>query len=122
MNTRKPTTAGILTILSSCYGISLGAALRQGPPFLNQFLSAIWIVDVPFDTGAPSDASELAAYGVLYIVFGVTALIGGISALRRRVWGFALAGAILSLWMLPIGSVLGIISIIFLIKSKKEFV
>ena len=61
-------------------------------------------------------------YGVLYIVFGVTALIGGISALRRRVWGFALAGAILSLWMLPIGSVLGIISIIFLIKSKKEFV
>jgi len=121
LKTWKPTTAGIMTIVSGCYGISLGAALRQGPSFLNQFLSAIWIGGVPFDMGG-DNASELAAYGILYMVFGAVALIGGISALRRKVWGLALAGAILSLWMIPFGTVLGILSIIFLAKSKGEFV
>jgi len=129
LNTWKSTTAGIMTIVSGCYGISLGAALRQGPLFLNQFLSNIWIGGVPFDTGGDT-ASELAAYGILYIVFGVTALIGGIFALprewrypqTRRIWGLALAGAILSLWMIPVGTVLGILSIVFLAKSKGEFV
>ena len=120
LRTWKPTTAGIMTIISGCYGIGLGAALRQGPSFLNQFLSYIWIGGVPFDMGGDT-ANELAAYGILYIVFGIIALIGGVFALRGKVWGLALAGSILTLWMLPIGTVLGILSIIFLIKSKGEF-
>ena len=110
-----------MTIVSGCYGISLGAALRQGPVFLNQFLSAVWIGGVPFDMGGDT-ASELAAYGILYIAFGTVALIGGISALRRKVWGLALTGAILTLWMIPVGTVLGILSIVFLFKSKGEFI
>ena len=121
MKTWKPATAGIMTIVSGCYGISLGAALRQGPPFLNQFLSAIWIGGVPFDMGGDT-VSELAAYGILYIVFGAVALGGGISALRRKVWGLALTGAISTLWMIPFGTVLGILSILFLVKSRSEFI
>ncbi|MFC1956920.1 hypothetical protein ACFLVY_01310 [Chloroflexota bacterium] len=121
LNTWKPTAAGIITIISGCYGISLGVALRQGPSVLNQFLSYIWISGVPFDTGGDT-ASELAAYGILYIVFGAVALTGGIFALKRKVWGLALAGAILTLWMIPVGTVLGILSIVFLFKSKGEFV
>jgi hypothetical protein len=122
MNTWKPTTAGILTIVSSSYGISLGAALRQGPSFLNRFLSNVWIGGVPFDVGGtPGEASELAAYGILYLVFGIVALVGGILALRRKVWGLALAGAILTLWMIPYGTGLGILSIVFLIRGRGEF-
>ena len=121
LRTWKPTASGIMTIISGCYGISLGAALRQGPSFLSQFLSYIWISGVPFDMGGDT-ASELAAYGILYIVFGVIAVIGGVYALRRKAWGLAVSGAILSLWMIPVGTVLGILSIVFLVKSKEEFV
>ncbi len=132
LRTWKPKTAGIMTIVSGCYGIGLGAVSIQGPSFLNQFLSDIWIGDVPSDIvgHTASEASEMAAYGILFIVFGVIALIGGIFALppewrypqTRRIWGLALAGAILSLWMIPIGTVLGILSVVFLFKSKGEFV
>jgi hypothetical protein len=76
----------------------------------------------------------MAALSMGFIVLGGIALIGGISALRRKVWGLALAGAVLSLWiipvgtmcgilwMIPVGTVLGILPIIFLAKSKGEFV
>lgn len=121
MSTWKPRTAGIMTVVSGCYGISLGAALRQGPAFLKQFLGAIWIGSAPFDMGGDT-ASELAAYGILYIVFGVIAVLGGIYALRRKIWGLALAGAILTLWMIPFGTVLGILTIVFLGKSRSDFV
>jgi len=52
------------------------------------------------------------------IAMGVIALIGGIFALRRKAWGFALAGAILALFpIIP----LGVLSIIFVSMAKKEF-
>ena len=118
MRTWQPTAAGILTIISSCYGTSFGIALTKGVSLLHLLL-------LLGDGGQQVNmgtASEITFYGILYIVFGVIALIGGISALRRKVWGLALAGTILSLWMIPVGTVLGIISIVFLAKSKGEFV
>lgn len=118
MRTWQPTTAGILTIISSCYGTGFGVALTKGVSLLHQLLGDGG-KQVPLDMGGTP--SEITAYGILYIVFGVVSLIGGISALRRKVWGLALAGAILSLWMIPVGTVLGILSIVFLAKSKGEF-
>ncbi len=59
--------------------------------------------------------------GIIALVFGVIALVGGVNALRRRRWGLALAGAILSLPLIPVGTVLGILAIIFLAMGKKEF-
>jgi hypothetical protein len=119
--TWKPTAAGVMTIISGCYGIGVGATVVQGASFLDQLLGDIWIggMQVPMDMGGI--AAAVAAFGIVFIVLGVIALIGGIFALRRRVWGFALAGAILSLPLIPAGTVLGIISIVFLAKSKEEF-
>jgi hypothetical protein len=110
-----------LTIISGCLGIGIGVAVVQGSSFLNWLLVDIWIgcVPVPLNTGCI--ASVIAVLATVFIVLGAVALIGGIFALRRRVWGFALAGAILSLPLIPFGTVLGILSIIFLSKSKNEF-
>ena len=123
----KPTTAGIMTIISGCYGIgtgvllaALGASLLIFPSFLEPFLGDTNIGGQPLDFGGIG--SLIGALGNAGIALGVIALIGGSFALRRRVWGFALAGAILSLPLIPVGTVLGILSIIFLSKSRREFV
>lgn len=58
----------------------------------------------------------LIAIGVVLLVLGIIALVGGIYAIRRRRWGLALTGAILSL-----PGIMGILAIIFVSLGKKEF-
>lgn len=55
--------------------------------------------------------------GVPILALGIVAIIGGISALRRESFGLSLAGAICAL---P-SAILGILAIIFVSVSKKEF-
>jgi hypothetical protein len=60
----------------------------------------------------------MAGIGAGIIAIGIIALIGGIFTLRRKAWGFALAGAILALF--PIVP-LGVLAIIFVSMGKNEF-
>ena len=60
---------------------------------------------------------ELGVYGVVVYIPIILAVIGGVMALRRVHWGWALAGAICSL-LFPFT---GIPAIILLVKSKGEF-
>lgn len=118
--TWRPTTAGILSIISGCYGIGTGVTMIRGASFLNQLLSNIDINGVPLDIGRVG--SCIGALGIAGIILGVIALIGGVFAKRRRFWGFALAGALVSLPLVPFGAVLGILSIVFLSEGKREFI
>jgi len=52
------------------------------------------------------------------IIIGVLAIVGGVFALRRKKWGWALAGSIAAA-LVPIP--LGIVAIILLALSKNEF-
>ena len=103
--TWKVTTAGILTIIGGCYGIGVGATIATIGGI------AAWITGLEW----------LAALGSGAIALGVIALIAGIITLRRKLWAFALTGAILATILLPVGTVVGILAIIFLSKSKREF-
>ena len=108
MKTWKPTAAGILSIMGGAFILAVGlggiihAELAAGTSFR-------W----PFDT--------------VSIVLGLIAIVGGIFAIRRQVWGLALAGAICALFPHhPYGSliwspVLGILAIVFVALSKNEF-
>jgi hypothetical protein len=101
--TWKPTTAGILTIIGSIAGIAIGAVLT--------------IVGAEFLAGIPG-MDLMAGIGAGLFVIGIIALIAGIFTLRRKHWGFALAGAILALFpIIP----LGVLAIIFVSMGKKEF-
>ena len=80
--------------------------------------------------------SGIAAFGV---ALGVVAIVGGVSALRRKSFGLSLAGAICALpsvffgqvaisFVSPAGAIyavpsviLGILAIIFISLSKREF-
>jgi hypothetical protein len=98
MKTWKPIAAGILSIASGAFM----AWYHWGP-------------HTPVET-IP-----------LGIVLGLIAIAGGISAIRRRVWGLALAGAMCAIvpphpWGELIWTpVLGILAMVFLVLSKNEF-
>jgi len=118
--TWKPTTAGVLTIIAGGLGIGAGALIT--------------LLAIPLGLGgALAGALKEAAIGGMMvglariigiigsgmIGLGVVAIVGGIYAIKRRLWGFALAGAILATIC---STPLGVLAIIFVTMSKKEFV
>jgi len=108
--TWRGTWGGILTIIAGCIGIGFGATVAGFAEIIGE------LAEMP---------GLGALVGAPLIVMGIIALIGGIFALRRRAWGFALTGAILaipcSLCLFGGGVVIGILAVIFVSMGKKEF-
>lgn len=101
--TWKPTTAGILSIIAGCIAVVTGIVVVLLGTLIGGFFGLPW----PGLFGIPS------------LIFGIIAIVGGIYALRRQVWGLALAGAICALvgpW-----AILGLLAIIFVSLGKGEF-
>jgi hypothetical protein len=101
--TWKPTTAGILSIIAGSIGVITGVVVALLGLFIGGFFGLPW----PGLFGIPS------------LIFGTVAIVGGIYALRRQVWGLALAGSICALfgpWV-----ILGLLAIIFVSLGKGEF-
>lgn len=126
--TWMPTAAGILSIIAGSFNILFGILVTCVGGLTTSIPGHMWEEYWHYSWDYPwSEAFWgmwamwfLWVIGVLLIVIGIIAIIGGVFALRRRVWGMALAGAILALFPPPI-SILGILSIIFLAISRNEF-
>ncbi len=103
MNRRWMTIiAGICSIAGGIIGIVTGAG------------TAFFITTLRMLTGF----DWLTGMGAAFIVLGIIALIGGIMTLKRKAWGFALAGAVCALFpAVP----LGVVAIIFVIMGRKAF-
>jgi hypothetical protein len=102
--TWKPVTAGILSILSGAVAALVGIGAIVKGDLARRMI---------FHRGGE-------IIGVLLLILGIIAVIGGIFAIRRRAWGLALAGAICALFPFQV-AVLGILDIIFVALSKGEF-
>jgi len=109
--TWKPTTAGILTIVAGAFNLIAGivvTSLVAACPWTGHMgmmgMTGWWF----------------GAIGIPLIVIGIVSIVGGSFALRRKIWGLALAGAICALFPPPV-VILGILSIIFIALSQKEF-
>jgi len=130
--TWKPTTAGVLTIIEGATRIALGCCAIVGSRWVltlgGMDLSG-WIEERAgmYGLGAAdlqamltqilgTSSTVLLVIGIVVLVVGAIALAGGISAIRRKRWGLALAGAILSL-----PGIMGVLAIIFISLGKKEF-
>jgi hypothetical protein len=101
--TWKPTAAGILSIIAGAISGVSGIVVATIGGIGGAFIGMAW----------------LSAVGAPLIVLGIVAIVGGIYALRRRLWGLALAGSICALfgpWVL-----LGILAIVFVSLGKGEF-
>jgi hypothetical protein len=103
--TWRPTTAGILTIVAGVLNLIVGIIVVSIGAAVVAPLCGLW---------------GFTAVGAPIIVLGIISIVGGIFALRRRVWGMALAGAICALFPPPI-AVLGILAIVFVALSQEEF-
>ena len=135
--TWKPTTAGIMTIITGSWGIFIGVIVIMASGFVrvmgvmdwSQWMEEIpreWLpgtVDIPEMMGQIMGdvAMWIMIAGIIVLVFGIIALVGGISAIKRNRWGLSLAGSILSLPLLPMGPILGLLAIIFVSLGKGEF-
>ena len=107
--TWKPTTAGILCIIAGAIGVIAGIVITVVGGIGSIFIGLGWLVGLGW----------LGAIGAAFIVLGIIAIVGGSCALRRRVWGLALAGSICALigpWF-----ILGVLAIIFVALGKGEF-
>ena len=118
--TWKATTAGILNIISGGLNglmtigliIVIGAFGSFGPMIMD-YLSP---EDAPFIMAILLPI--LVVVLILSVVSTVFPIIGGVFALQRRRWGWALAGSIIAIFR---ASVLGILSTIFVAMAKDEF-
>ena len=112
MKTWKPTAAGVLTVTGGAVTAILGLSHLIRAAFGFVAASMFW--------------GELAQ-GVLSLIFGALAIMGGNAALKRRSWLFALAGAFCAIFSphlygrLLWTPALGILAIVFLVLSKDEF-
>jgi cytochrome c biogenesis protein CcdA len=116
--TWKPVTAGILNIVSG--GLqALGAlALIVIIIFIGSWNMADYMEpdDLPFVI--PVLQLILGIVLVFAIITAVIPIIGGVYALQRRQWGWALAGSIISIF----GNLaLGVLATIFVSLAKEEF-
>jgi len=100
--TWKPTVGGILAIIGGAIETILGLVIATVG-------SIGWFFRVPW----------VSAIGAPLIILGIIAIVGGTYALRRQIWGLALAGSICAL-IGPWG-LLGLLAIIFVSLGKDEF-
>jgi hypothetical protein len=101
--TWKPTVGGILAIIAGVFQVIIVTLSAIGWGLMGGLVGMGW-------------ASVTLAP---LIVFGIIAIVGGTYALRRRVWGLALAGSICALFNFV--GILGILAIIFVSLGKGKF-
>lgn len=99
-----PVIGGILIIIGAIIELAMGAGLAAGGTvFLGLSLGTSGIMVV---------------CGAILILVAIIALLGGIFALQRKNFGFAIVGGILSLGG---AFILGLIGLILVAISKEEF-
>ncbi len=109
--TSKSIVAGVFSIVAGIIGLGLVALL------LFSVRGALSIEDI-CGTGAFVLIILPSFLAVFLFICSVISIIGGIYALKRKTWGLALVGSIAAILVLfP----MGILAVIFIALSKKEF-
>ncbi len=106
--------SGVLTVISGVIGVTVGLA---------------WLAFVTYVmTGATTEPAVwqyayswlfLGFPGILPLILGIIAVVGGMRSLRKRRWGWAMTGAVCACLIPPF--VLGIIAVILLLQAETEF-
>jgi uncharacterized paraquat-inducible protein A len=108
--TWMPLVAGILDLVAGVPALILGIALAVGLGMLGGLIGGLG--------GIPGLGAIMGAIAVPMIIFAIIAIVGGVFAIRRRIWWLALVGSIFALlcaWFLAIPA------IVFTVMGKKYF-
>ena len=118
-STWKPTVAGLLNIVA-------GALSLLGIPGVIVVISTLgssqFFMDALYEAGLSWEIGFVRTILIVLAVFvaivGTLSLIGGLYALQRKRWGWALTGSIASILSL---TPLGIAATVFIAISRDEF-
>ena len=114
------TAGGVLSIIGGVLEVIAGGIV-VGIGIHNIIGGTFWPLHIPRipwgEIGVVFFPAIFIIVGILILVLGAIGVAGGISALNRKSFGLSLAGAIC---ILPT-VLLGILAIIFVSVSKKEF-
>jgi len=111
----RPGLGGALIILSGLLALLTGIYTAVEPGYIMEMFSDL---DLPIEEGV------VVASGILTMIFGIIAMSGGYFAIRRRHWGLAIVGAILGMLasgVLGLGFILGLIGLILVAISRRDF-
>jgi hypothetical protein len=118
--TWKPTTAGILSIVAGALNGLMAIGIIFAIIFVGRLSPMIMGYIPPED--APFIMPMVVPVLIVILVFSVAAtvfpIIGGVYALRRRGWEWALAGSIIAIFRTFI---LGLLATIFVAMARDEF-
>jgi hypothetical protein len=110
MEGNRARLGGVLTLVGGIVG------LVSGLMFI--------VTGKPLETALTFPATITALNGLPTLILGIIALAGGAVAMKKRAFGFAVTGAVLSIVAtlnLGIVIILGILGLIFIAMGKKEF-
>ena len=111
--TNKPIVAGVLNIITSVLGILGAIAMFIG----FTVVSGNW--GIPGMAAIPGFVPGIVlGQGIFTLIIAVLALIGGIFAVQRKQWGWALAGSIAAIFGIFF---LGIPAVVLVAISKDKF-
>lgn len=111
---------GVLILLAGIMGLILGAIFLMAAGEVDTL--GDWGVDVAGATDWLEDI--LTVCGIIFIVLGLIAVLGGVFGVMRKHWGIVLLGGILGLFCIGpymLASVFALIGLILVAVSKKDF-
>jgi hypothetical protein len=111
---------GILILIAGLMGLVMGGILLMAAGEVDTL--GDWGVDV----AGVGDMLEdiLTVCGIIFIVLGLIAVLGGFFGIQRKHWGIVILGGVLGLFVLGpymLGSLLALIGLILVAISKKDF-
>ncbi len=110
--TQMPLAVGIISIVAGVLGM-----LRRSVMFVGADLILPALAGISSTVLAIIAAVAVPAL-IAGIVFALLAIVGGTYALRRKIWGLAFAGSIAAMFCsVP----LGVVNVVLIILSRKEF-
>jgi hypothetical protein len=107
------TAGGVLAIISGALGIIVGLGFAIATAFglevevVRDTVTETWVLGAAY-----------APLGIVGIILGVLAMVGGSRAFARKNFGWAITGGICALLC---GGLLGLLSLIFIAVTKREF-
>jgi len=117
---QKATVGGILSIVSGALGVLGGLILLMialaGTSFFNS--RVFYDVTVADERVFHFVVAIYAVMGIIGLIVGALAIVGGVFSIQRKRWGWALAGAIASVFaFFPTG----IAAVILVAMGQQEF-
>jgi hypothetical protein len=114
------TAGGVLSIIAGAFEVIGGVIIALLTVGIRILIRLALIPSHPGDWWGqfiPVIPFWLIIVGVPILALGIVAIVGGVSAIRRKNFGLSLAGAICAL---P-SSILGILAVIFVSLGRREF-